>query len=265
VDVPPALQIHPDEEVLEEYAFNRLPSSSLAQVEEHILLCPACQEAVLDADEFRALMKSELRTFERRIARAKPTSRSVELPQASLQSPVSVSAELTPSHIQEPSRRFHASWPWASTETGAWWGMSGWKAGLALASAAVVIPVIARVLVADRTPQAPVAIELATQRGNTPDKSAPANRPLALSLDATTLLPTGTGTSGQAEPRYQLQLVDSQGTELWSGAALRSGSRISAQLPGRFRAGNYWVRLYRSQPQGGGSDDLLREFRLQLQ
>jgi hypothetical protein len=48
---------HPNEEVLEEYVLYRLPEALLAQVEEHLLLCESCQNAVAGTDSFVAAMK----------------------------------------------------------------------------------------------------------------------------------------------------------------------------------------------------------------
>ena len=43
---------HPTEEILEEYARNHLPEALVAQVEEHLLICPSCQDAVSEIDRF---------------------------------------------------------------------------------------------------------------------------------------------------------------------------------------------------------------------
>ena len=48
---------HPTEEILEDYALDRLPEALAAHVEEHLLICPSCQESVLETDEFTAAMK----------------------------------------------------------------------------------------------------------------------------------------------------------------------------------------------------------------
>ena len=50
--------MHPAEEVLEEYVFHRLPESIAAQVEEHLLLCRACQDSVAEIDRFSSAMKA---------------------------------------------------------------------------------------------------------------------------------------------------------------------------------------------------------------
>jgi hypothetical protein len=43
---------HPSEEILEEYVFHRLPEALTAQVEEHLLICHSCQDAVQETDGF---------------------------------------------------------------------------------------------------------------------------------------------------------------------------------------------------------------------
>jgi len=48
---------HPSDEILEEYALNRLPETLAAQVEEHFLLCHHCQDAVGETDEFVAALR----------------------------------------------------------------------------------------------------------------------------------------------------------------------------------------------------------------
>jgi hypothetical protein len=44
------------EGVLEEYSFNRLPEQITAVVEEHLLVCPDCQEALQSLEDFIRLV-----------------------------------------------------------------------------------------------------------------------------------------------------------------------------------------------------------------
>lgn len=53
-----SLRSHPTEALLEEYAFRRLPEKKTAAVEEHLLVCQSCQEALAGIDEFVLLMKA---------------------------------------------------------------------------------------------------------------------------------------------------------------------------------------------------------------
>jgi len=50
---------HPSDELLEEYFFHRLEESRLAEVEEHLLICEACRNTVLELDAFIPSMKAE--------------------------------------------------------------------------------------------------------------------------------------------------------------------------------------------------------------
>jgi hypothetical protein len=52
VDPIQGIPTHPTEEILEEYAFHRLPETITAQVEEHLLICPSCQDALAETDRF---------------------------------------------------------------------------------------------------------------------------------------------------------------------------------------------------------------------
>jgi Putative zinc-finger len=51
---------HISEDRLEEYAFARLPEAETAVVEEHLLVCDACQECLGDIDQYVPLMKVAL-------------------------------------------------------------------------------------------------------------------------------------------------------------------------------------------------------------
>ena len=51
------LPTHPSDNILEEYAFNRLPEALAAPVEEHLLVCHTCQDALSEADQFSVAMK----------------------------------------------------------------------------------------------------------------------------------------------------------------------------------------------------------------
>jgi hypothetical protein len=49
---------HPTEEILEEFAFDRLPEVLAVQVEEHLLICPDCQDGVSEIDRFVSAFKA---------------------------------------------------------------------------------------------------------------------------------------------------------------------------------------------------------------
>lgn len=51
-EIPALPDIHPSEDVLEEYVFERLPDNESAGVEEHLLVCPQCRQSIQRIDEF---------------------------------------------------------------------------------------------------------------------------------------------------------------------------------------------------------------------
>jgi hypothetical protein len=57
VEISLAFRDHPDENVLEEYAFGRLNEAKAAVLEEHILVCERCRTALAQTDEYILLMK----------------------------------------------------------------------------------------------------------------------------------------------------------------------------------------------------------------
>ncbi len=58
VDPTKRFPAHPTEEILEEYVFHRLPEALAARVEEHLLICPDCQDAVAETDRFVSALKA---------------------------------------------------------------------------------------------------------------------------------------------------------------------------------------------------------------
>jgi len=57
VDLTKSRPPHPSEDILEEYVFGRLPEVLTARAEEHLLICPACQDALEQTDRFISAMK----------------------------------------------------------------------------------------------------------------------------------------------------------------------------------------------------------------
>jgi hypothetical protein len=51
------VDVHADVDTLEEYVIGRLPESAIEPLEEHLLICPRCQAAVAEIDEYVSLMK----------------------------------------------------------------------------------------------------------------------------------------------------------------------------------------------------------------
>jgi hypothetical protein len=48
---------HPSEDILEEYVFHRLPEGLTEPLEEHLLVCPRCQDVIAETDEFVTALK----------------------------------------------------------------------------------------------------------------------------------------------------------------------------------------------------------------
>lgn len=44
--------LHPSDQALEQYALGRLPEDELASLEEHLLICPGCQDRLAETDAF---------------------------------------------------------------------------------------------------------------------------------------------------------------------------------------------------------------------
>ena len=72
---------HVADDVLEKYLLNRLPEPELAAVEEHLLVCPACQTKAEETDEFILAAKAALHEVKRR-----PTARALHASAGILQS-----------------------------------------------------------------------------------------------------------------------------------------------------------------------------------
>jgi hypothetical protein len=49
---------HPDQDVFEDYAFERLSLDEAANFEEHLLICEKCQDTLADTDEYIQVMKA---------------------------------------------------------------------------------------------------------------------------------------------------------------------------------------------------------------
>jgi hypothetical protein len=216
VAVLSTFHVHPSEDVLDEYALGRLPESTVATLEEHILLCSGCQSRVLDVDDFVAAMKTA----------------AAEIRQKDFE-------RLT--HTANPPHR-------PRVQTALW--------TLALVSAGIAGVVISVRI--ERPPEA-IAVPLSAFRGGEAGGSAhaPAGRTLRLMIDSSTL---------PLAAEYRLQVVNANGREVWSGAAVASDGKLSAQIARTLRPGVYWVRIYSAglsaRPSGG--PDLLREFGLRL-
>jgi hypothetical protein len=72
------LKSHPSEDLLEEYAFRRLNEGQIAPLEEHLLLCSECQEALTEIDEYVLLMKTATANLRASPAMASPFKQKLE-------------------------------------------------------------------------------------------------------------------------------------------------------------------------------------------
>jgi len=187
---------HPSEEILEEYVFHRLPGVLVAQVEEHLLICESCQDAVAETDRFVSAMRT---------ANEQPVS---------------------------------AIGPFRSA----------WRTGTNLAPVLALV-ILALVAVWKHSPEAsaPVAVSLSSLRGAALLSSAPAGKPLQLSIEAPDLT---------ADREYRVELVDAKGRPVWKGAVSATDGQLVATMTKPLGIGVYWVRLY------GTDSELLREFGL---
>jgi len=52
------LQGHPSDDAIELYALGRLPEESVARLEEHLLVCTRCQDALRKEDAFAQGIRS---------------------------------------------------------------------------------------------------------------------------------------------------------------------------------------------------------------
>ncbi len=67
---------HPSEEILERYALGRVGASDLEPIEEHLLVCPQCQERLSEADQYVLAMRDAARLLLNEQPRAVPETSS---------------------------------------------------------------------------------------------------------------------------------------------------------------------------------------------
>jgi hypothetical protein len=66
---------HPQEDVFEDYAFDRLSGNPAAKFEEHLLICETCQATLAKTEEYILLMKAATGRYVLERAGASPTRR----------------------------------------------------------------------------------------------------------------------------------------------------------------------------------------------
>lgn len=234
-DARPSVLAHATEELLEEYTFGRVREPQLGRLEEHLLICPECQTALEDIDEYRSFMKAGLSSLESERQAAAGRLNSSAYPVNSPSHPDS------PSHPGSPARSFHFAWPRISVTR--------------VLLVAAVLLVLAGTTVWRMQPpvaMAPAAtIKLMAFRGGEGFVArAPSGRPLNLVF----------GRNNLAEGlSYRAEIVNSSGRRMWSGSVRIGDQDLSIRVDQPLRAGAYWVRLSSS----GGQ--LLREFGLSVE
>ncbi len=68
---------HFSTEVWEKYAMGMLPEENCTPLEEHLLICPACQQLLAETDEYIRVTKTALSSMRRRLS--KPVSAAMAL------------------------------------------------------------------------------------------------------------------------------------------------------------------------------------------
>jgi hypothetical protein len=220
---------HPNEEALERFLLNRSENEELESLETHILACESCI--------------GRLETLELQIA--------------DLKTALTLSEE---ARIQrELNKNQQPFWKrWLTIPSLSW-------AGAACAALALGLTVLPHSILRNRdiaaTTRAAVG-DLSACSGSDIDSLAscrdsettvlPENRPLDLRL-ATTDIPAGP---------VDVQVVTSNGSQIWQGQSTVSHEHAEVKLPGISRPGPYFLRFY---AQGPAVDrELLREFRFEV-
>ncbi len=149
--MPQQEETHVSEEILELYALGRLPEEQLGPIEEHLLVCPTCQDRLAETDAYVEAARRAARNF----------------------------MMLPPSRWQLLWSRMTA---WMENPLPAWAAV-----GAALVLMLFLVP---RLVLQPRPQPAPaVTVLLQTTRGVDPSliSKAPAGRPLRLSWDTMAL------------------------------------------------------------------------------
>ena len=210
-DARPSALAHATEEVLEEYTFGRICEPQLGWLEEHLLICPECQSALDEIDEYRIFMKAGLASLEseRQAAADRLNARA--------SSPGPPARFFPLAWIRLPVTRVLLAAAVLLVLAGSFWRMQ----------APVMGPVATVKLIALRGGEGFVA-------------RAPSGRPLDLVF----------GRNNLAEDlAYQAEIVNSSGRRLWSGRVRIGEQDLSMRVDQPLEAGAYWVRLSSSGGQ----------------
>ncbi len=228
--------VHLTTDTLEEYAFNRLSEAETEALEEHLLVCAACQASLAEVDEYIFLMKEAAAAYQPATS-PKGATRSVWL-KAALMGYAAAAIALAATVFL-----ILASRPAPLTEEASPVPLIALR-GPSMNHARAGRPLD---LTLDIT-------GLTTARG--------------LATGGSTTAADSIGGGLASSTSYRVEVIDAAGKPVWSGqiAACKkteadgsceaSGGPIVARVASGLKAGVYWVRLY-----AGG--ELLREFGLQ--
>ena len=303
--------VHPTEELLEEYCFERVQEPVLSVLEEHLLVCEICRAEVLGLDQYRWQLRAALgESLSRQSVTRESTtresttreltasrSRAKRSPQLNRVRPTGVTANHPPDTAFVPptfpsyrDARLHspgglASFSWSDVRWAnirlldiPWPPLVPRLAGMGLTAVVLVVlgmwlwqKLPANPAAAQWASLQPTVVTLQALRGGFgADSTGPhSNRahltgPLQITIDAAQFPDLKAA---------HLQIVDEDGREIWTGAAVLEQGRISAKIPRSMPVGAYWVRLSfgndrpgndRSGNAGSRSGTLLREFSLQI-
>ncbi len=227
--VPEQDPAHPPEEILERYAMGKAAEAETEQIEEHILICGQCRDALDESDHWIALMKAAALPAEP----AKPAA--------------------------GPWQRWWQSLPGAKRAVGGGW-IAGFRtpavAGTCAAALAVFFVAPVSRQQQEKGPGAVVAeISLAAMRGNDLRVEVPAGVVLRLRFEE----------SIQREFVGSVTIVTADGSPVWSGVPEKSQAVSSTSgadkiglgiLTPKLQPGEYWVRVF------GPGGDQIKEYGL---
>jgi hypothetical protein len=194
---------HISDAALENYSLDHLAEPELEVVEEHILICPTCQDRLTEIDDFVRTFRMAHAHLEEVGTGGQPT--------------------IGDGWLAEPANAVYAP-PQAWFQRPAIW------AGLAFA-----VGLLAMIPVLSRTgPQSTTVttIALVAQRGATGPAAVPAGR-VALQLDL----------RGVNEDPLRIEVATWDGRKLWSRSVGLAEAIQSVSPDMRFTEGQYWIRV----------------------
>jgi hypothetical protein len=234
ISVEEVFFVHLTTDTLEEYAFNRLSEAEAEALEEHLLVCAACQASLAEIDEYIFLMKEATAAYQPATS-AKGGKRNVWLKTALMgyaAGAIALAATVFLILASRPAPPIEGASP-------------------------VSLIALRGPSMSHARPGRPLELTL--------DTTGLATQSGLASGGSTTGDSTGGGLASSTS--YRVEVIDAGGKPVWSGqfAACRitqadgsceaSGGPIVARVASGLKAGVYWVRLY-----AGG--ELLREFGL---